>query len=126
MTPDPNHFQLFLLMFAIQALFAVGVAVVGFLIKRNIGQVDINFRELKESLKERADTNSRRIDVLDSEMEKIKVERGFEREYFAKNYVGKDDFIRDIRALDFKIDNVATDVKKLLVLSGRRDENAQV
>ncbi len=40
--------------------------------------------------------------------------------------LAKDDFIRDIHALDYKIGEVAQDVKKLLTLGSkeRRDEDA--
>ena len=101
------NWELILLNFAIIIL----IAVLGFLMKRSIGQIDC-----------RLETGDQKFKDINADIMELKERRGFDREYFSKEYVAKDDFIRDIRALDFKIDNVAVDVKKLLVLSGRRND----
>jgi hypothetical protein len=97
------------------ALLNVGamvfMAILGFLMKRSISQIDKRL--------ESGDVKFKEFSALIAD---LKERRGFDREYFAKEYVAKDDFIRDIRALDFKIDGVAADVKKLLVLSGRSND----
>jgi hypothetical protein len=105
------HFGLFLL----NVVFMGVTAILGFLIKRIIGQIDRRLEEGDEKFR-----------ILCSDIEKLKESRGFDREYFAKEYVAKDDFVRNIRTLDYKIDQVAQDVKKLLVLSGRRTGNADL
>lgn len=79
------------------------IGILGFVLKRSITQIDIRLKE--EDLKGK--------DLL-KELGELKEKRGLDREYFAKEYVAKDDFIRDIHTLDFKIDSVAADVKKLL------------
>jgi len=107
-----SNFHLFLL----NIVFMAVIAVLGFLVKRSISQIDKRLEQGDEKFK------SICADIVD-----MKEKRGFDREYFSKEYVAKDDFIRDIRALDYKIDGVASDVKKLLVITGgRRDDNAEV
>ena len=92
------------------------IAILGFLMKRSINQIDRRLAQGDERFKE-----------FNSQIGDLKEKRGFDREYFAKEYVAKDDFIRDIRALDYKIDLVSADVKKLLVLSGgRKDNNVEI
>lgn len=88
------------------------MAIMAFFVKRVISQIDERLRLGDDKFKE-----------LTKVINEIKEKRGFDREYFAKEYVAKDDFIRDIRALDFKVDLVIRDVKKLLVLSGRKGED---
>ena len=107
-----TNFHLFL----VNMGFLVFIAILGFLMKRSIGQIDDRLKQGDEKFKEM------RCDIVD-----LKEKRGFDREYFSKEYVAKDDFIRDIRALDYKIDGVASDVKKLLIITGgRKDDNAEV
>lgn len=101
------------------ALLNVGamvfMAILGFLMKRSISQID-----------KRLESGDVKFKEFSAVITDLKEKRGFDREYFAKEYVAKDDFIRDIRTLDFKIDSVAADVKKLLVLSGRKDDHAEI
>jgi hypothetical protein len=99
----------------INIVFMGITAILGFLIKRIITGID-----------ERLKLGDQKFKDLQCDVEKLKENRGFDREYFAKEYVAKDDFVRDIRALDYKIDQVAQDVKKLLVMSGRRTGNAEI
>ena len=95
------------------ALLNVGamvfMAILGFLMKRSISQID-----------KRLESGDAKFKELSGILSEFREKRGFDREYFAKEYVAKDDFIRDIRALDYKIDLVIRDVKKLLVLTGGR------
>ena len=107
MNSDPSHLTILLIMFAIQAFTGVGIAIIGSLIKRNLAAID-----------KRLEDGDTRFREFAGKIEKLQVDRGFDREYFSKTYVDKDDFIRDIRAMDTKIEDVARDVKKLLVLSG--------
>ncbi len=106
-----SHFHLFIL----SIVFMAVIAVLGFLVKRSISQIDKRLSD--------GDTKFKEVTI---DITKMKEQRGLDREYFAKEYVAKDDFIRDIRALDYKIDQVATDVKKLLERTARRDDNAQI
>jgi hypothetical protein len=99
-------------MILIQICIGVVIAILGFLMRRSISQIDkrletgdVKFREIC-------------VDIAD-----LKEKRGFDREYFSKEYISKDDFIRDIRALDVKIDGVAIDVKEILRRE-RRESNA--
>lgn len=87
------------------------IAILGFLLRRSISHIDARLAAGDSRLKD-----------IDCEINILKERRGFDREYFSKEYVAKDDFIRDIRALDYKIDLVAADVKKLLVMSGRKND----
>ena len=86
------------------------MAILSFLIKRSIGAIDTRLSDGDQKFKE-----------FQATIGELKEKRGFDREYFAKEYVAKDDFIRDIRALDYKVDQVASDVKRLLVLTGWRE-----
>ncbi len=85
------------------------MAIMSYFIKRIISQIDKRLEEGDVRFKE-----------LSKAISDFKEKRGFDREYFAKEYVAKDDFIRDIRALDYKVDLVIGDIKKLLVLTGGR------
>jgi hypothetical protein len=106
------NLELMLINIAILAL----IAILGFLMKRAINQID-----------KRLENGDKKFIEFYAQLMDLKEKRGFDREYFSKEYVAKDDFIRDIRALDYKIDGVASDVKKLLVITGgRRDDNAEV
>jgi hypothetical protein len=88
------------------------MAIMAFFMKRIIAQIDKRLEQGDERFKEFS------LIVAD-----LKEKRGFDREYIAKEYVAKDDFIRDARAIDFKIDVVIRDVKKLLVLTGGKGES---
>jgi hypothetical protein len=88
------------------------MAIMAYFVKRVISQIDKRLESGDEKFKE----FTRIIGDL-------KEKRGFDREYFAKEYVSKDDFIRDVRAIDFKIDVVIRDVKKLLILTGGKGEH---
>lgn len=90
-------------MLGIQIAFGLIIAVLGFLIKRSIANID-----------KRLDDGDKKFNSICEDIVKLKETRGMDREYFAKEYVSKDDFIRDIHALDVKIDGVAFDVKDLL------------
>jgi len=107
----PSNFYIFIL----NIVFMAVIAVLGFLVKRSINQIDHRLEEGDEKFK-----------IVTGAIAELKEKRGFDREYFAKEYVAKDDFIRDIRALDYKIDQLATDVKKLLERTARREDNADV
>jgi hypothetical protein len=98
-----EHWHVILITCGIQILIAFFIAIIGFLLKRSISQID-----------KQLDDAQRKRDSIHADVEKLKETRGLDREYFAKEYVSKDDFIRDIRALDVKIDGVAMDVKELL------------
>ena len=105
-----------LLVIVVQVVIGALITILGFLMKRSISQIDDRLKSGDTKFKEICE------DIAD-----IKEKRMADREYFAKEYVSKDDFIRDIRALDFKIDSVAADVKKLLILTARgRDDNAEI
>ncbi len=106
-----SHFTLFLL----NVVFMGIISVLGFLVKRSISQIDRRLSDGDVKFKE-----------VTTDLTKMKEQRGLDREYFAKEYVAKDDFIRDIRALDYKIDQVATDVKKLLERTARREDHAEI
>lgn len=107
-----DHWQSMGLMISIQIVIGIIVTILGFLMKRSIGQID-----------KRLEAGDIKFKEMASDIADLKEKRGFDREYFSKEYVAKDDFIRDIRTLDFKIDGVAADVKKLLVMTGGRKEN---
>ena len=81
----------------------VFISILGFLMRRSISLID-----------ERLKSGDDKFKQIQVDISELKEKRGFDREYFAKEYVSKDDFIRDIRALDVKIDGVAVDVKELL------------
>lgn len=98
-----EHWQLMVSMLGIQIAFGLIIAVLGFLIKRSIANID-----------KRLDDGDKKFNSICEDIVKLKETRGMDREYFAKEYVSKDDFIRDIHALDVKIDGVAFDVKDLL------------
>ena len=98
-----EHWHIVLITTAVQVGVGLFILVIGSLLKRSIAQID---RQLSEG--------DKKYDALRCDMEKMKEIRGLDREYFAKEYVSKDDFIRDIHALDVKIDGVAADVKELL------------
>ena len=94
----------------------VFMAILGFLMKRSITGIDDRLKEGDKKFKE-----------FTTIIGELKERRGFDREYFAKEYVAKDDFIRDVRALDYKVEQIASDVKRLLVLTGgREDPNAGI
>ena len=103
-----THSHLFLIQMAVTGF----IAIVAYLLKRSIGQIDDRLSN--------GDDKFRKIYSDSSEMRET---RGLDREYFSKEYVSKDDFIRELRALEFKVDGIATDVKKLLTWSGRRDNH---
>jgi hypothetical protein len=96
-----EHWELALLNIA----SIIFMAIMAYFVKRVISQID-----------KRLEDGDSRFKELSNKLSEFKEKRGFDREYFAKEYVAKDDFIRDIRALDYKIDLVIRDVKKLLVL----------
>ena len=102
---EPWH--VILITTGVQIIIGLAMAVAAFLIKRSIQQIDKRLEDGDERFKE-----------LSGVLNDLKEKRAFDREYIAKEYVAKDDFIRDIRAMDYKIDVVIRDVKKLLVLSG--------
>jgi len=103
-----DHWELALLNIA----SIIFMAIMSYFVKRVISQIDKRLEQGDDRFKE-----------LSKAISEFKEKRGFDREYFAKEYVAKDDFIRDIRALDYKVDLVIRDVKKLLVLSGRKGED---
>ena len=103
-----DHWELALLNIA----SIIFMAIMSYFVKRVISQIDKRLEQGDDRFKE-----------LSKDISEFKEKRGFDREYFAKEYVAKDDFIRDIRALDYKVDLVIRDVKKLLVLSGRKGED---
>jgi hypothetical protein len=110
-----EHWQSMALMISIQIVIGIVVAILGFLLRRSISQID-----------KRLETGDLKFKDICGDIADLKEKRGFDREYFSKEYVAKDDFIRDIRALDYKIDGVAADVKKLLVMTGGRKDDAEV
>ncbi len=93
----------------------VFIGIISYLIRRSIGLID-----------KRLEAGDERFKEISQQLSEMKEKRAMDREYFAKEYVAKDDFIRDIHALDYKIGEVAQDVKKLLTLGSkeRRDEDA--
>ena len=108
---EPSHWQILLFTMFLNGVFIIVTGVMGFLIRRSITQID-----------ERLKSGDEKFKSVSAEIEKIKETRGLDREYFAKEYVGKGDFIREIQCLDYKIDGIAADVKDLLKQSGRRPE----
>ena len=105
-----------MIVLVVQILLGALVVILGFFMKRAISQIDERLKDGDERFKE-----------LSATLSEFRERRGLDREYFAKEYVSKDDFIRDIRALDFKVEQVAKDVKKLLVLTGGKgDQHANI
>lgn len=100
-----------ILVLIVQILLGAVVVILGFFMKRSISQID-----------KRLEDGDGRFKELSATLAEFRERRGLDREYFAKEYVSKDDFIRDIRALDYKVEQVAKDVKKLLVLTGGKGE----
>jgi hypothetical protein len=109
-----EHWHIILIGMIGQAVLGLVIAVIGYFIKRNISLID-----------KRLEDGDKKFARLDNKMNELTEKRALDREYFAKEYVSKDDFIRDIRALDVKIDGVAADVKELL-RSTRREGDAQI
>ncbi len=110
-----EHWHIILITCGVQILIGLFVAIIAFLLKRSIYQIDSQLKAGSDEFKS-----------ISEQLTRLKEQRGFDREYFAKEYVAKDDFIRDVRALDYKVETVARDVKKLLVLTGGRDQDAAV
>lgn len=102
MHEEVSHWTLMLVSIGFSSGLTALVAIMAFLIKRSIGQIDLRLISGDEKFKE-----------INGAIAELKEKRGFDREYFAKEYVSKDDFIRDIHALDVKVDGVACDVKEL-------------
>ncbi len=115
MQESVNHWTLMLVSIGLNSGLIALVAIMAFLIKRAIGGIDKRLESGDEKFKD-----------ICADIAQLKESRGFDREYFAKEYVAKDDFIRDIRALDSKVDSVAADVKRLLVLTGGRKEDGEI
>ncbi len=86
------------------------MAILGYLIKRSIALID-----------KRLESGDERFKEFQAIIADLREKRGFDREYIAKEYVAKDDFIRDVRALDYKVDQIASDVKTLLVKTGGKE-----
>jgi len=110
-----EQWQIMILTLLVQIVFGVVIAIMGFLIKRSISQIDVRLEKVDERFK-----------GICGEIEILKERRSIDREYFVKEFVTKDDFIREVRSLDQKIEGVAIDVKKLLILSGRREANVNL
>lgn len=108
-----EHWHIILISAGIQTALGILVVFIGFLLKRAIVQIDKRLEDGDMKFKE-----------ISTQLSDLKEKRALDREYMAKEYVSKDDFIRDIRALDVKIDGVAADVKELL--RQRRDQNAEI
>jgi hypothetical protein len=102
-----EQWHVILITTGVQIVIGLFMAVAAFLIKRSIQQID-----------KRLEDGDVRFKELSVTLNDLREKRAFDREYTAKEYVAKDDFIRDVRAIDYKIDQVAIDVKKLLVLTG--------
>jgi len=100
---------------AFNVAMMIVIAITGFLLKRSISAIDKRLENGDEKFKE-----------ICRDINDIKEKRALDREYFSKEYISKDDFIRDIHALDYKIDRVAEDVKKLLIYSGREKDHAEI
>ena len=108
-----ENWHILLILLGVQIVFGLIISAMAFFMKRTIVQID-----------KRLEAGDSRFKEIAGWVEEIKEKRALDREYFANRYVAKDDFIREIQSLDFKIDLVASDVKKLLVLSGRgRDDS---
>jgi len=99
-------------LFLIQMGFTVFIAIIAYLMKRSISQIDKKLSEGEDKFKN-----------ICRDIGEMRETRALDRESFAKEYVSKDDFIRELRALEYKVDGIATDVKKLLTWSGRRENH---
>jgi hypothetical protein len=98
-----EHWHIILITTGVQIIIGFFIMIIAFLLKRSIVQID-----------KRMEDGDKKFDGICADIVELQKIRGMDREYFSKEYVSKDDFIRDIRALDVKIDGVAADVKELL------------
>lgn len=108
-----ENWHVLLILLGVQVGFGLIISAMAFFMKRTIVQID-----------KRLENGDSRFKEISGFLGEINEKRALDREYFANRYVAKDDFVREIQALDFKIDLVASDVKKLLVLSGRGRDDA--
>jgi hypothetical protein len=97
-----EQWHVVLLLIGVQVIIGLFITIIGYLIKRSIVQID-----------RRLESGDIKFKQICDDIVELKTARGFDREYFSKEYVAKDDFIRDVRALDFKIDGVHSDVKEV-------------
>ena len=123
-----EHWELALLNIGAMAFMTI----IGYLIKRSIGQMDTNFKEVKDIVDSRIkdlDTKFLRIDekFLRTDEKFLRIEEKIAdlRADLPARYVSKDDFIREIRAINVSIEVVAQDVKQLLILSGKERGRVQ-
>ncbi len=79
----------------LNAIILVAVGVLGFLLKRSINQID-----------HRLEQGDKKFLAICEDINRLKENRGYDREYYAKEYVAKEDYLRVMTSVEQKLEAI--------------------
>jgi len=102
----------------ITLVLMVGVWVVGWLIRRLIADSSAHFADLKKELKHKIDQRSweleKRIDKLESDLEKLEASRLADQKYLYEQFVSKEGFYRTVGKTERSLGRIFKLINRLL------------